>query len=86
MRGLLLDLDRIAGAGDKVRRGLAALKGFVGAIKIKVGDVDIGLGIEPEQGAADSGDLEVDLPGLFTAVGEAAQERGVAVAILIDEI
>ena len=86
LRRLLLDLDRIAGAGDKVRRGLAVLKGFVGAIKIKVGDVDIGLDIEPEQGAADSGDLEVDLPGLFTAVGEAAQERGVAVAILIDEI
>jgi len=86
LRRLLLDLDRIAGAGDKVRRGLAVLKGFVGAIKIKVGDVDIGLDIEPEQGAADSGDLEVDLPGLFMAVGEAAQERGVAVAILIDEI
>lgn len=86
LRRLLLDLDRIAGAGDKVRRGLAVLKGFVGAIKIKVGDVDIGLDIEPEQGAADSGDLEVDLPGLFMAVGEAAHERGVAVAILIDEI
>lgn len=86
LRRLLLDLDRIAGAGDKVRRGLAVLKGFVGAIKIKVGDVDIGLDIEPEQGAADSGDLEVDLPGLFMAVGEAAQERRAAVAILIDEI
>lgn len=86
LRRLLLDLDRIAGAGDKVRRGLAVLKGFVGAIKIKVGEVDIGLDIEPESGAADSGDLEVDLPGLFMAIGEAAQERRVAVAILIDEI
>jgi hypothetical protein len=44
------------------------------------------LDIEPEAGAADSGDLEVDLPSLFVAVGEAAEERGVAVAILIDEI
>ena len=86
LRGLLFDLDRIAGAGNKVRRGLAVLKSFVGAIKIKVGDVDIGLDIEPEPGAADSGDLEVDLPSLFMAVAEAAQERGVAVAILIDEI
>jgi hypothetical protein len=82
----LFDLDRIAGAGDKVRRGIAVLKSFVGAIKITVGEIDIGLDIEPEAGAADSGDLEVDLPSLFMAVGEAAQEREVAVAILIDEI
>ncbi len=86
LRRLLLDLDRIAGVGDKVRRGLAVLKGFVTAIRITVGEIDIGFDMEPEQGAADSGDLEVDLPGLFTAVGEAAQERGVAVALLIDEI
>jgi len=31
-------------------------------------------------------DLEVDLPSLFMAVGEVAQERGAAVTILIDEI
>ena len=30
--------------------------------------------------------MEVDLPSLFTAVGEAAEERNVAVALLIDEI
>jgi len=86
LRRLLFDLDRIAGAGDKVRRGIAVLKSFVGAIKITVGEIDIGLDIGPEAGAADSGDLEVDLPSLFMAVGEAAQEREVAVAILIDEI
>ena len=86
LRRLLFDLDRLAGAGNKVRRGIAVLKSFVGAITVKVGDFDIGLDIEPEKGAADSGDLEVDLPTLFTAVGEAAQERGTAVALLIDEI
>ena len=86
LRRLLFELDRLAGAGNKVKRGLAVLKSFVGAIKVSVGEIDIGIDIEPEQGAADSGDLEVDLPGLFTAVAEAAEERGVAVAILIDEI
>lgn len=86
LRRLLYDLDRIAGAGNKARRALAVLKSFVGAIKISVGDIDVGLDIEPESGAADSGDLEVDLPNLFITVAEAAQERGVAVAILIDEI
>lgn len=86
LRRLLFELDRIAGAGNKARRGIAVLKSFIGGIRINVGDVEFGLDIEPEQGAADSGDLEVDLPNLFTAVAEAADERGVAVAILIDEI
>jgi len=86
LRRLLFDLDRMAGAGDKVRRGLGVLKSFVGAIKVKVGDIDIGLDIEPVKGDADSGDLEVDLPSLFVAVAEAAEDRGVGVAVLIDEI
>jgi hypothetical protein len=86
LRRLLFDLDRLKGAGDKVRKGLGVLRSFIGAVKVKVGDLDIGLDIEPDRGSADSGDLEVDLPHLFVAVGEAALERGVAVAILIDEI
>jgi len=68
LRTLLFDLDRIAGAGNKAQRGLAVFKSFVG-------EIDIGLDIEPESGAAESGDLEVDLPNLFVAVGEAAEER-----------
>lgn len=86
LRKLLFELDRIAGAGDKARRGIAVLKSFVGAIKVKVGEIDIGIDIEPEVGSADSGDLEVDLPSLFIAIGEAAEERKTAIAILIDEI
>ncbi len=86
LRRLLYELDRLAGAGDKVRRGLAVLKSFIGAIKVKVDDVEFGLDVDPEKGAADSGDIEIDLPSLFTAVAEAATERGSYVAILIDEI
>ena len=86
LRSLLFELDRVAGAGDKVRRGMAVLKSFVGAIKVKVADLDIGIDIDPEKGTADSGDLEADLTGLFIALAEAATERGVGVAILIDEI
>ena len=48
--------------------------------------LNIGLDIEPEKGAADSGDLEIDLPNLFAAVGEAAEDRKSAVAIFIDEV
>jgi hypothetical protein len=86
LRRLLYGLSRMAAAGDKVRRGLAVLKSFIGSIKITVADMELGLDIDPEPGSADSGDLEVDMPELFTAIAEAAQERGVAVALLIDEI
>ena len=86
LRRLLYELDRIAGAGEKVRRGLAVLKSFIGAIKVKVDEVEFGLDIDPETGTADSGDLEIDLPSLFVAVAEAAVERGSRVAIFIDEI
>jgi hypothetical protein len=86
LRRLLFDLDRLKGAGDKARKGLGVLRSFIGAIKLKLGDFDIGLDIEAEPGSADSGDLEVDLPDLFVAVAEAALERGAAVAVLIDEI
>ena len=86
LRRLLYDLDRIKGVGNKVRRSIGVLKSFIGALKLTYGELDLGLDIEPEKGAADSGDLEVDLPNLLVAVAEAADERGTAVAILIDEI
>ncbi len=86
LRRLLFDLDRLAGVGDKVRRGLAVLKSFISTIKIKYGDVEFGLGIDAERGAADSGDIEIDLPNLFMAIAEAAEERQAAVAIFIDEL
>ena len=86
LRTLLYDLNRMAGAGNKVKRGLAVLRSFVGALNITVGEVTIGLDIDPEKGTADSGDLETDLPNLFVAVAEAAAERHCAIALLIDEI
>lgn len=86
LRGLLFELDRIKGTGNKVRRALAVLKSFVNTIKLKVGEFEIGVDLEPLMGIADSGDLELDLPNLFTAVAEAAAERGTLVVILIDEI
>jgi hypothetical protein len=86
LRSLLFELDRIAGAGDKVKRGLRVLRSFIGKLKITYEDIAIGLDVDPEQGSADSGDLEIDLPNLFVAVAEAAEERETAVAVFIDEI
>lgn len=84
LRSLLFDLDRIKGAGDKVKKGLSVLKNFLSGLKVSYGDFS--LDIEPERGRADSGDLELDLPDLLVSVAEAAEERGTAVAILIDEL
>jgi len=86
LRRLLYELDRMAGAGDKVKRGLAILSSFIKALRVTVDDVAYGLDIDPEIGTADSGDLEIDLPSLLVGIGEAAETRRSAVAILIDEV
>jgi len=86
LRTLLFDLDRMAGMSDKVKRGLSVLRSFIGSLSLTVGDVTFGLDVEPEKGTADSGNLEIDLSSLFVAIGEAAEDRQSAVAILIDEI
>jgi len=86
LRKLLFDLDRVAGAGDKAKRALAVLKGFMDGVKVSLGDIEVGLDIDPEKGAADSGDMESDLPNLFLSVAEAAEERRIPVALLIDEL
>jgi len=86
LKTVFFELDRLALAGDRVKRGLRVLRSFLGGLKVKMGDIEVGLDIDPETGAADSGDIEIDLPNLFEALGDAAKEKKSAVAILIDEI
>ncbi len=83
---LLYNLDRTAGFGHKVKRALGVLRSFISAFKITFKDISIGIDIDPERGSADSGDIEIDLPQLFVAIGEAAEDSQCTVAILIDEI
>jgi hypothetical protein len=86
MRAALLKLDRARAATALGKKAMRALAGFVGAMKIKYGDVQVGLEVEPEDGLADSGDLDVDLTDLLCAVGEAARERATAFAVFVDEL
>lgn len=86
LRTLLYDLNRITGLGHSVRRAFAVLRSFIGAIKVDLGEVAIGMDVEPEKGSADSGDLEIDLPNLLMAVGEAAMDRSTSIALIIDEV
>lgn len=59
LKKLFFTLNRIAGAADKVKKGLVVLRNFIGTIHLNVGD--IGLDIEPFAGIADSGNIETDL-------------------------
>ena len=85
LRAGLLKLDRMKGAGDKAKRALRALAGFA-KLKVKYDDLEVALDFEPEDGLADSGDLDSDLADLIVAIGEAARERGTAVVLQIDEL
>jgi len=84
LRQILFALDSMAAVSEKTRRGLAVLKSFLSSLKVTIADIEFG--INPERGTADSGNIEVDLPDLFVAVGEAAKDRHVGIAILIDEL
>lgn len=86
LRKLLFTLNLMENVSGKTRRALSILKSFITSLKVKYNDFEFGLDIEAEKGSADSGDLEADLPELFIAVAEAAQERKTSVAIFIDEI
>jgi AAA domain len=86
LRQILYQLDAMAGVSNKVKRSLRVLRSFIGAVRVKVADVEIGLDIDPERGAADSGDLEADLSVMLVAMGEAAADRGRAVAVIVDEL
>jgi hypothetical protein len=86
LRQALLRLSNVAAARDYAVRGLRALAGFAGKMKIKYQDLEVGLDYEPEPGLADNGDLEHDLQALFEQVGRAAKAAGTAVAIFIDEL
>ncbi|MGE0060941.1 MAG: AAA family ATPase [Xanthobacteraceae bacterium] len=86
IRQALLKMSLIENAKEKARRGLRVFQSFVNGAKVVINDVEIGLSISAEPGAADSGDLEDDLPRLFIALGEAARASKKAVIFLIDEL
>lgn len=88
LRRIIFSLDSGEMISSKVKRAFRVLKSFVSNIKInvKMQEIDLGIGIEPERGTADSGDLEADLSQVFIALGEAAQDRNTAVAIIVDEL
>lgn len=86
LRTALHRLSRSEHAKELAERALRGLYGFAAALKVRYGDIEVGVDREPEPGLADNGDLEHDLQALFEAVGEAARAGNTALAIFIDEL
>jgi hypothetical protein len=86
LRLALLRLSMNAKAKALAQRALRGLAGFAKALKVKFGDIEVGVDLEPEPGLADNGDLEHDLPALLEVVGAAAKQAGTALVLFIDEI
>ena len=86
LRKVLLQLDRSAQAIEAVKRSLRVLRSFIGNVTASTGGVDVTLGVDPESGQADSGDLEADIKDVLVAAARAAQAASRPVALLIDEL
>jgi hypothetical protein len=87
LRRILMELDRMGAASDKVRLATRIVGSLMKSIKVKAntttGEFELGF---DEPGVADSGDLEHDLPEVLVAVAEAAKARKTAIVLLIDEL
>jgi hypothetical protein len=77
-------LSMAEAAKTKAHSAMRALRAFASAFKISVGDVSIS--VDPEQGVADSGNLEFDLSDLFLLIGETAKAASRAWTLFIDEV
>ncbi|MDE0125967.1 MAG: ATP-binding protein [Bryobacterales bacterium] len=86
LRLAMIRLARKSRGQDLARRALRGLAGFVGALKVKYQDIEVGLDFEPEPGLADNGDLELDLQALLESVGEACAGAGTGLAMFVDEL
>ena len=86
LHGVLLRLSRERRVRDLASRALRVLAGFASALNVKYGDVELAIDAPAEPGAADSGDLELDLGALFDAVGTAASASDTALFLIVDEL
>lgn len=86
LRLAMIELANKSRGRELARRALRGLAGFAGSLKVKYGDIEIGLDLEPEPGLADNGDLELDLQALMQAVGEACASADAGLAMFVDEL
>ncbi len=84
MRKVTRSLSGMQAAKQFAARGLRGLRNFASVFKIEMSGVEVG--VEPEPGLAETGDLQYDLPDLFVLIGKAAKAAERGWLLLIDEV
>jgi hypothetical protein len=84
LRRVASKLSRIERARELGKRALGILRSFTSAFKLSLGEVEFG--VAPEEGTADSGILESDLPEVVLAIARAANAAETGIALFVDEV
>lgn len=85
LRAALLQLAPRVRWTERFHRAAAALASFTITVDSS-GQVHAALGVDPVEGLADHGDLVMDLTDVLVAIGEAAQDKGRGLVLLLDEV
>lgn len=84
-RTALFELSSKAKWTDRTRRAAGVLRSFTLTVDPS-GALTASLGVEAVEGAGDHGDLTQDLTDLLLAVGQAAEDQGKGLVLLLDEV
>jgi hypothetical protein len=85
LRAALIRMSRSEHAKEIGRQSLSLLRGFASAFSVTLGGT-VEISVEPGEGGADTGDLDLDLPELLVSIGQVAKASESGLAILIDEV
>jgi len=85
LKAALLRLSPRARWTDRARHAAEVLSAFAVSVDHR-GTFSISWDVPAAEGAADHGDLSMDLTDVFVALGEAAEEQHRGVALLVDEV
>ena len=85
LKAVLLRLSPRARWTERARNAAEVLSAFAVSVDQK-GTFSVSWDVPAAEGAADHGDLSMDLTDVFVALGEAAEEQQRGVALLIDEV
>lgn len=86
LNSALIRMSRSAAARDLASKARRSLAGFVRAMKVSYEDITFSVDLDVEEGIADSGDLNTDLPALLQVAGQAASARDTVLILFIDEM
>jgi len=84
LRRILFELDTPARVNAFAKRAMRIFKSFT--VKAGLEGISMSLGVDPERGFGDSGDIATDLGALLVGIGEAARDEATCALIGIDEV